>query len=319
MSTEIQQAGIYHDIQSLTKLKTSAQKDAVSALPEVARQFEAYFIQQMLKEMRATLPGDELFANGQGDFYQDMLDRQLSVNFSTKNSLGLADLLVQQLTASRGTLSLPHSAAVTGPVHQQLEPASGAANELSPAPSAVSLPTTSSITHHAKAFSSPEDFIKTLWPHAMRAGKELGLDPRVLLAQSALETGWGKALSAHADGGISHNLFNIKADSRWMGARVTIPTLEFEAGTPRMQHATFRSYESFSDSFDDYVSFLKADPRYSSAVKAAADAEIFIDKLANSGYATDPEYGSKIKRILDSKPMNDAVRDLKELPPWPLS
>jgi flagellar protein FlgJ len=144
---------------------------------------------------------------------------------------------------------------------------------------------------------SPEDFVRQLWPCAEEAGRELGINPTHLLAQAALETGWGKAMPCDANGNPSFNFFGIKAGSDWPGAVVSARTLEFQGGLPVPQNARFRSYDSAQDSFRDYVALLRDNPRYAAALNTGNDAQAFATALQGGGYATDPAYAQKITSI----------------------
>ena len=129
----------------------------------------------------------------------------------------------------------------------------------------------------------------------------------MLIAQAALETGWGKAVTRHDDGSSSYNLFNIKADRRWDGPSVTKQTLEYRNGIAGREQAQFRAYDSFADSFNDYVDFITRQPRYQQALQHGGDAATFADELQRAGYATDPAYARKIKRIMDGPFMQSAL------------
>lgn len=145
--------------------------------------------------------------------------------------------------------------------------------------------------------ASPEDFVKQLWPCAEEAGRELGINPTHLLAQAALETGWGKSMPCDANGNPSYNFFGIKATGDWSGDSVSARTLEFQGGVPVPQNARFRSYDSAQDSFRDYVALLRDNPRYAAALNTGNDAKAFATALQRGGYATDPAYAQKISAI----------------------
>jgi flagellar protein FlgJ len=140
--------------------------------------------------------------------------------------------------------------------------------------------------------------VRTLAPLAREAAARLGVDHRVLLAQAALETGWGQSILGDSAGRSSFNLFNIKAGSFWPGASVGVTTLEFVGGMPQPQRSRFRAYGSFAESFADYAGLLLGSGRYRGAVAAAADPARFLRALAGAGYATDPGYAGKILRLL---------------------
>ena len=138
-----------------------------------------------------------------------------------------------------------------------------------------------------------------------------GSDPKALLAQAALETGWGKAVIRKPDGSSSFNLFNIKADHRWQGGQVGKLTLEYRDGVAVKEQASFRAYDSYAHSFEDYTDFLQRQPRYREALEAGIDSSAFVERLQKAGYATDPEYAGKIKRIVNSELMDDSLAGLK--------
>ena len=154
---------------------------------------------------------------------------------------------------------------------------------------------------------SPEEFVQQLWPCAEEAGKALGVDPKHLLAQAALETGWGKSLPCDVDGTTSFNFFGIKAGSSWQGDSVSVKTLEFEGGVPVPKQAKFRSYDSAADSFRDYVEVLRNNPRYADALNTGSDAKAFANALQRGGYATDPRYAMKIETIAQNLAINETA------------
>ncbi|MCL1081167.1 flagellar assembly peptidoglycan hydrolase FlgJ [Shewanella psychromarinicola] len=149
-------------------------------------------------------------------------------------------------------------------------------------------------------FTSPEHFISVLYPHAEKAAKSLGTSAEVLIAQSALETGWGQKVVRRNDGTMSHNLFNIKADKRWQGEKTSVNTLEFEKGIAVQQKADFRMYDNLEQSFNDFVSFISQGDRYQDARKVAAEPTQFIKALQKAGYATDPQYADKVINVMKS-------------------
>lgn len=156
-------------------------------------------------------------------------------------------------------------------------------------------------------------FIKRLLPHAERAAKSLGTSPMVLLAQAALETGWGQSQLAQADSARGNNFFGIKADARWDGERVGKRTVEYSDGKPGWQQAWFRAYDSVASAFDDYVSFVKDSPRYSQAIAGAREPHSYLDGLVKGGYATDPQYARKVMTIAGSEKLADLVNQAREL------
>ncbi|MFZ3283360.1 flagellar assembly peptidoglycan hydrolase FlgJ [Pseudomonas sp.] len=153
-----------------------------------------------------------------------------------------------------------------------------------------------------KAFSSADEFVNTMLPMAKEAADRIGVDPRYLVAQAALETGWGKSVMRAQDGSSSHNLFGIKASSNWKGDSARAITSEFRNGAMVKETAEFRSYASYKDSFHDLVTLLQTNNRYQDVVKSADNPEQFVRELQKAGYATDPNYATKISQI--AKQMN---------------
>ncbi len=148
-----------------------------------------------------------------------------------------------------------------------------------------------------KAFESPDAFVATMLPMAQQAADRIGVDPLYLVAQAALETGWGKSVMRQQDGSSSHNLFGIKATGSWQGAQARAITSEFKGGQMVKETADFRSYDSYQDSFHDLVTLLQSNNRYKEVLSAADKPEQFVRELQKAGYATDPEYASKISQI----------------------
>jgi len=148
-----------------------------------------------------------------------------------------------------------------------------------------------------KAFSSQDEFVATMLPMAKAAAARIGVDPKYLVAQAALETGWGKSVMRAEDGSSSHNLFGIKAGQSWQGGQARAITSEFRDGAMVKETAQFRSYASYQDSFHDLVTLLQSNDRYKEVVKSADNPEQFVRELQKAGYATDPHYASKISNI----------------------
>ncbi|HER34226.1 MAG: flagellar assembly peptidoglycan hydrolase FlgJ [Halothiobacillaceae bacterium] len=155
-------------------------------------------------------------------------------------------------------------------------------------------------------WESPEQFVEAILPHARDAADKLGVSPKVLVAQSALETGWGRHVP-HDGRQASHNFFGIKADRGWDGERQVHGTLEFESGSLVRRQAAFRQYDSMAASFNDFARFLQENPRYGKALEVRDDPEQFVRELQQAGYATDPKYADKLISIMNSPAMRDAV------------
>ncbi len=277
----------YVDLQGLAELKAQAGKnpDDEATLRKVASQFESMFTNMLLKAQREAGFGDPIFDSSAMEFYRDMHDKQLSVHMAENGGVGLADMIVAQLSHDKQHTK---TAADTGLQGYFSSPVA-----LAPAPT----------QRQEQSWSKPQEFIQQLYPHAQRGAEALGLDPQFLLAQAALETGWGEHVPA--DGrGSSFNVFGIKAQSGWSGERVWKNTLEFSEGQFESSREPFRRYNNLGQSVDDYVSFLQQNPRYENALKAASQgAEAFAQELGLAGYATDPNYAKKIMQLINSESM----------------
>jgi peptidoglycan hydrolase FlgJ len=326
----VQNADVYADFSGLAKLKTQARKDSPEALKEVARQFEAIFLSNVLKGMREAKLADGIMDNDQSKFYSDMYDKQLAVHLSGKPGVGLADLIVKQLShdqpaneklgiedylnrsaSTQKVLSqYPHAVEkqVSSKVDSQLDTDTDGSqviinayiHDSSPLNEMTEIPLKN---NHSQPIQSAEDFVRQLHPYAEQAARELGVEPKVILAQAALETGWGRSLIKNSNGSNSFNLFNIKADKSWQGKQAQVPTLEFEQGIAKKVNAGFRSYVSFQESFHDYVAFIKSNPRYGDALKQAGNGERYLRELQQAGYATDPNYANKVMSIYHGNTM----------------
>jgi len=155
-----------------------------------------------------------------------------------------------------------------------------------------------------------ESFVKDLWPHAEKAAQQLGVSTDVLVAQSALETGWGKHAMKKSDGSVAYNLFGIKAGSSWAGQSVTHNTLEFRQGSMQKESANFRAYDSVADALEDYVSFIQTRSRYAQALNHSGSDSHYVKGLQKAGYATDPAYARKISNIMQGQTFNDALASM---------
>jgi flagellar protein FlgJ len=285
----------YADLRGLNTLRNDAKAQDPAALKEAAKQFESLFTQMLLKSMREankSFGGDSLFSSDQSDFYQDMFDDQIAVHLSKGRGLGLAEMLVRQLQQGAGQgaeasgLGSPDSGANGISSSMRSSEVGRSKSPFWPESSAQS-----------SAPVSKRAFIQQMRPHAEAAARELGVDADALLAQAALETGWGRSIPCHPDGRCSFNLFGIKTGSQWHGASVNVPTLEFEDGVAVRKVERFRSYESPADSFRDYARLIGGSRRYESAVGAGNNVAAFASALQKGGYATDPNYASKLVAV----------------------
>lgn len=319
MESKIAQSAI--DSHGLNQLRARAVQDQndQQTLRQVAGQFESLFVNMMLKSMRQASLAEGIFDSSQSKMYQDMADQQLASDLSTRGGLGLQDVIMRQLggdryansqsampgqsfsidtVAVRPALGIRVNQEIIEQIRQAKPAESGQAENIISA----DLP---------EQFSSPQQFVETLWPHAQQAAKKLGVDPEVILSQAALETGWGQYILSNRQGS-SFNLFNIKAHG-WEGNTISKQALEFRDGKALQEHSQFRAYDSYQQSFDDYVQFLQTQPRYREALQHVNDAEAFIEQLHEAGYATDPQYADKIKRIMNSDTLARASLDMRLL------
>ena len=309
-------ASIYHDFSGLAELRHQAREDQAGATAKVARQFESLFVQMMVKQMRQASFGGGIFDSDRTRFYQDMYDQQLAVHLSEQGGIGLSEVMTRQL----GGKSEKPPVVLGGlepywrsPVASALRAAVTAKSDETEAPSQTQAQAQTVETTVPKItdIDTPERFVEELWASAEAAASELGLPAEALLAQAALETGWGRHVMSGADGGSSHNLFGIKADQRWQGGSVRQETLEFESGLAVRRREQFRSYDSFEQSFQDYVAFVKGSPRYEEAVSKAGEPESYFKALQDAGYATDPAYADKILRVMQGAEMSAALSAFK--------
>ncbi|MGZ5029468.1 MAG: flagellar assembly peptidoglycan hydrolase FlgJ [Methylobacter sp.] len=338
-----QSADVYTDFNGLAKLKGQARKESPEALKEVAKQFESIFLNNVLKSMREAKLADGAMDNDQSKFYNDMYDQQLAVHLSGSPGVGLADLIVKQLSPDKakhekqdvedylnrsGGISRSGTVqahAVNRPVSGKADNAEGQAaitpyiqggdplSEIAEFPFGTNQAVQASDTlkdGRAQPIQSPEEFVRRLHPLAVQAASELGVEPKVILAQAALESGWGRAVIHNSNGSNSFNLFNIKADKSWQGKQAQVTTLEFDQGIAKKVHAGFRAYDSFEDSFRDYVDFIKSNPRYADALKKAGNAQQYMHELQRAGYATDPRYVDKVMSIYQGSTMAEFQPDV---------
>src|SRR5258708_1117660 len=236
-STDLSAATTYTDINALAALKRDP--NSPEAISAVAKQVEALFLQMMLKSMRDATSAEATSSNEMG-MYQDMFDKQVALSISQHTDLGISRLLKRQLVGK------PAAAA------PKLTPGVPASTS---APKSTSVPTSTSAP-------TPTEFVHRMLPPITRAASALGVDPMGMLAQAALETGWGQRMPRNADGSLSHNMFGIKAGDECNGARATADTMEITNGVATPRRTAFRAYGSIEDSVNDFASFLKSSPRY---------------------------------------------------------
>jgi flagellar protein FlgJ len=299
------------DTKGLGELKQGAKNGSPAALKEAATQFEAMFINMMMKSMRDATPADGLMDNNQTKMFTGMLDQQMSQNLA-KRGMGLADVLTRQLTANQtGAAALAigadgvaagkaaAAASAVAPLDGSMRPGMDAATMIKTGarqPGAPALPLTTESGRvqapHVRAFQ------EKLHAHAAEAERATGVPAKFMLGQAALESGWGKRMIRNADGSNSNNLFGIKAGPGWKGKVATAVTTEYVNGVAQRKVEKFRAYDTPADSFKDYANMLAKNPRYEKVLNSGGDAAAFAHGLQRAGYATDPLYAAKLNRII---------------------
>jgi flagellar protein FlgJ len=267
------------DAASLDGLRNVAARDPKTAAKEVARQFESLFMNELLKSMRASIESSGMTDNAGTKLGTELLDAQLA-NKMVGRPGGLSEVIARQLERQ---MSLTQ-----GPI-----PSTSSANNSLPVISAPG--STPKIPEKSAA-----GFIEQHSSAAQAAADKTGIPAPFMLAQAALETGWGKREIIGNDGSVSHNLFGIKAGANWKGPTVDVTTTEYIGGRPQQVVQSFRAYASEAQSFADYANLIKNSPRYAAVMAAGSDAKGFAQGLQKAGYATDPAYADKLGKVIDT-------------------
>ena len=305
------------DVKSAQDLRTQFLKNPQEGLKAAAQQFEALFLQMVMKSMRDAVPQDGLLNSDQSRFYTGMLDQQMAQNLSASGKgIGFARLIEQQLGRNlpgAGGLAAPAEAANAAGNPLPLAASDGRhlnyktvlgrlPTSAAYATSVASVPAAAS----TDATASAKEFVNRVWPHAVEVSRSTGIPPQFLVAHSALESGWGKSEIRQADGSSSHNLFGIKAGKSWTGATVEATTTEYINGRPQQVVERFRAYASYEESFRDYATLLRNNSRYSAVIGSQNGTE-FAKGLQQAGYATDPMYADKLSRIINGPTLRQAL------------
>ncbi len=265
------------DTQNLDKLRLQAKQSPDQALKGAAQQFEQVFLNMMLKSMREATPQEGMFDSEQTKMFTGMLDQQLAQSMSSGHGIGLADVMVRQLS------------------HSSLAAGAAAKTE-----AATPLPVSKNAVPSAYNENFQQDFVKKLMPHAEQASRETGISAHSMVGQAALESGWGRREIKMVDGTNSHNLFGIKAGANWKGKVAEVTTTEYHHGVAHKQVEKFRAYGSYAEAFKDYANTLSSNPRYSEVLRQGDSAQGFAHALQQAGYATDPHYGDKLSKVINS-------------------
>lgn len=284
------------DPNATERLSSLARSNPKEAIRQVASQFEAILLNQMMASMRSNgFDGEE--DSSELGTYRGMLDQQMVNAMVQGGGTGLADMLARQIegvaridqtatpAAGSGMLPLPALPAAAAKAIRKYAEAAGTATA---APAPVAIP------------SERQAFVSTLLPHAGQAAERLGVAPELLVGHAALESGWGSRSIRHPDGRESYNLFGIKAGGSWRGESVATLTTEYVDGKARKQVESFRSYPSLQAAFDDYAKLLEGSSRYQRALNQGDNAQGFAVALQQGGYATDPAYARKLAGVAQS-------------------
>ncbi len=272
--------GLASDTRSIDALRSAAARDPKAAVREAAKQFEALFMNELMKSMRQATMSSGMLDNSGTQLGTELLDTQFA-NKMTGLPGGLADAIARQLERQMGGAAAPALGAPSTP-----KPAA------TDAVSAAKIPTRQA------------GFVHRHDAAAKAAEAQSGIPAAFMIAQAAHETGWGHREIRNTDGTPSHNLFGIKAGAGWTGPVAEITTTEYVSGQPRKVTAKFRAYESYEESFRDYARLIKDSPRYQQAYRQATDgtpdAAAFAQGLQRAGYATDPAYADKLARVINT-------------------
>jgi flagellar protein FlgJ len=275
------QRNLAADGNSLNDLKALAGKDEKAALKETAKQFEALFMRELLKSMREATMKSGLLDNEQGDLGTDLLDQQYATQMTGLPG-GLSEMIERQLSqkiAPAIDKVTTGAAAVGNAVQSTVDRASSAVQGAS---------------------SRQQQFVSRLSGAAQQVAQEVGIPASYMLGQAGHETGWGRSEIKQADGSNSFNVFGIKAGKGWKGKVAEITTTEYINGQAQKVKAKFRAYDSYQDAFRDYARLISDSPRYAKVMDSLQSAQSFASGLQRAGYATDPQYASKLSRAINT-------------------
>ena len=270
------------DGRALNALKVQAGQNSPEAAREAAKQFESLFMREMIKSMREATMKSGLLDGAEGNLANDMYDQQLSVQMSGLPG-GLTEAIQRQLTRQMGgteaELSIPSTLSLDT---SALRRTASTKNSTTPSPKGLD----AFVQHHRAT--------------AERVAQDSGIPASFMLGQAGHETGWGKGEIRHKDGSAAYNLFGIKAGKNWTGKVAEVTTTEYINGVARKVTAKFRAYDYYEDSFRDYARLINDNPRYEKAREKVGSAVAYATELQQAGYATDPEYASKLSRAIQS-------------------
>ena len=283
----------------LQALRGEAARDPQAAVQAAARQFESLFMQELMKSMRAATPASGLMDNGGTQLGTEMLDQQFAQQLSGLPG-GLADQIARQLARQQAAVrpaDAPGGAPGAGAGAQGLQ-GIAPARALPHRPGSLSREALSPAA--LRAGSAPQQFVAQHRAAAQAAAQATGIPADFILAQAAHESGWGRREIRMPDGSSSHNVFGIKAGPGWTGKTTTVTTTEVVDGVPHKVRQTFRAYDSYAEAYTDHARLLSESPRYARVVTEGGSAQGFARSLQRAGYATDPDYASKLGRVIDT-------------------
>ncbi|NEX62683.1 flagellar assembly peptidoglycan hydrolase FlgJ [Noviherbaspirillum galbum] len=272
------------DVKGVNELRQAARQNSPEAIKSTAKQFEALFMNMVLKSMRDATPQNGMFDSDQSRMYTSMLDQQISQTMASRG-IGLADVLARQLSGMAKSNDAPVSGVGDLSMPAGME---GLAQQSGQDP----------VRSNPTQAPHVRNFIDKLASHAAEASDVSGIPAKFMLGQAALESGWGRHEIKGVNGAQSHNLFGIKAGNGWKGKVVEAVTTEYVNGAPQTKREKFRAYDSYADAFKDYASLLKNNPRYENVIANAQDVNGFAQGLQRAGYATDPYYAAKLTRLI---------------------
>jgi flagellar protein FlgJ len=300
------------DFRGLADIQRQAKTNDPQALKAAAQQFEALFMQMVLKSMRDATPKEGMFDSEQSRMYESLLDQQFAQVMSSKKGIGLAEMLERHMTRQSADPAASDEQMLLNPMQRsfdllrsrsliQPQTAPAATSAVPPAPTFDAIESVL-VTPSANA----RDFVARVMPDATLAAQQTGIPAGFMIAHAALETGWGRSEPMRADGRPSYNLFGIKAGKSWTGDTVEATTTEFVQGVAQRRVESFRAYSSYAESFRDYANLLSNNPRYA-GVLGTQDAGQFARGLQTAGYATDPAYATKLERVIGSLALSTTV------------
>jgi flagellar protein FlgJ len=290
-------------LNALASLKNAPASAAT--VKAVSEQVEALFLQMMLKSMRDAGEATGEPSSNETGMYQDMFDKQVALTLSKRQDLGIARLFERQLGGkaadgkAQGLKNLGAAPAGAGSSSQLKQLPMGALPDNRGR--AAAPPTGANLSEQAY------EFVQQVLPTIRQAAAAVGVNPLGMLAQAALETGWGQRMPRTADGNSSLNLFGVKAGSDWNGARAVADTMEISGGVAKQTRTAFRAYGSIEESVGDFARLLTSSPRYREAVAAGGNARAYVESIARAGYATDPQYANKLNEVLNSGTLQAAL------------